>query len=130
MTRFSANLGFLWSGRPLVDAIHAAHDAGFDAVECHWPYDHDPAEVKAALDATGLAMLGLNTLRGDVDSGDNGLTALPGRRDEARMAIDGLVQEIAAAHVRQRTQRDGDGEEGDDLGAYKEEFAWKQPSLD
>ena len=23
-----------------------------------------------------------------------------------------------------------DGEEGDDLGAYKEEFAWKQPSLD
>ena len=91
MTRFSANLGFLWSGRPLVDAIHAAHDAGFDAVECHWPYDHDPAEVKAALDANGLAMLGLNTLRGDVASGDNGLTALPGRRDEARMAIDQAI---------------------------------------
>ena len=50
MTRFSANLGFLWTDRSLVDAIHAAHDAGFDAVECHWPYDYDPAEVKAALD--------------------------------------------------------------------------------
>ena len=41
MTRFSANLGFLWNDRPLADAIHAAEAAGFDAVECHWPYDQD-----------------------------------------------------------------------------------------
>jgi hydroxypyruvate isomerase len=91
MTKFSANLGFLWSDRPLVDAIHAAHAAGFDAVECHWPYDHDPAAVKAALGATGLGMLGLNTLRGDLDAGDNGLAALPGRQDEARAAIDRAI---------------------------------------
>ena len=37
--RFSANLGFLYTDRPLTEAIHAAHAAGFDAVECHWPYD-------------------------------------------------------------------------------------------
>ncbi|MEC8642848.1 MAG: TIM barrel protein [Pseudomonadota bacterium] len=91
MTQFSANLGFLWSDRSLVDAIHAAHDAGFDAVECHWPYEHDPADVKAALDDTGLPMLGLNTPRGDVAAGDNGLAALSGRRDEARAAIDRAI---------------------------------------
>jgi hydroxypyruvate isomerase len=91
MTRFSANLGFLWADLPIVDAIHAAHATGFDAVECHWPYDHDPADVKAALDETGLAMLGLNTLRGDVAGGDNGLAALPGREDEARVAIDRAI---------------------------------------
>ena len=37
--KFSANLGFLWADRPLPDAIHTAKAAGYDAVECHWPYD-------------------------------------------------------------------------------------------
>ncbi|WP_299861903.1 TIM barrel protein [uncultured Roseobacter sp.] len=88
MTRFSANLGFLWNDRPLPDAIRAAKSAGFDAVECHWPYDIPAAEVAAALSETGLSMLGLNTRRGDVAAGDNGLSALVGRENEAREAID------------------------------------------
>lgn len=88
MTRFSANLGFLWTDRALPDAIRAAHAAGFDAVECHWPYDTATGDVAAALAETGLAMLGLNTRRGDVAQGENGLAALPSRVDEARAAID------------------------------------------
>ena len=87
MTRFSANLGFLWNDQPLADAIHAAKAAGFDAVECHWPYDQDIDAVKAALQATGLSMLGLNTVRGNVAAGENGLAALVGREEEARAAI-------------------------------------------
>ncbi len=87
MTRFSANLGFLWNDRPLPDAIRAAKAAGFDAVECHWPYDVPAQDVKTALDETGLAMLGLNTSRGDVAGGENGLCALVGREDEAAAAI-------------------------------------------
>ena len=86
--RFSANLGFLWADRPLPNAIRAAKAAGFDAVECHWPYAHDPHDVKAALDETGLEMLGLNISRGDVAAGENGLAALPNREAEARAAID------------------------------------------
>ena len=88
MATFSANLGFLWADRPLPDAIRAAKAAGFAAVECHWPYDTPAAEVKAALTETGLAMISLNTRRGDVAKGDNGLTALHDRRLEARAAID------------------------------------------
>ena len=86
--KFSANLGFLWADRPLPDAIRAAKAAGFDAVECHWPYDIPAEETRLVLDETGLAMLGLNTRRGDVEAGDNGLSALCHRRDEARAAID------------------------------------------
>lgn len=89
--KFSANLGFLWADRPLTDAIHAAHAAGFDAVELHWPYDTPAEDVKAALDATGLPLLGLNTRRGDVAGGENGLAALPGREAEARAAIDEAI---------------------------------------
>lgn len=86
--KFSANLGFLWAELALPRAIEAAAAAGFDAVECHWPYDTPPADVKAALDRTGLPMMGLNTRRGDVAAGDTGLAALPGREAQARAAID------------------------------------------
>ncbi len=102
--KFSANLGFLWSGRPLVDRIRAAKEAGFDAVECHWPYDVTARDVRAALDETGLEMLGLNTRRGNTEVGENGLSALPGREVEARSAIDealayARMTRTAAIHV-------------------------------
>ena len=94
--KFSANLGFLWADRPLPDAIRAAKMAGFDAVECHWPYDVPAAETKAALVETGLSMLGLNTRRGNVSIGENGLAALPGRQADARSAIDEALAYAAA----------------------------------
>lgn len=94
--RFSANLGFLWTDRLLPDAVRAAAAAGFDGVECHWPYDVPAEDVAAALDETGLQMLGLNTVRGDVAGGENGLSALPGREAEARAAIDQAVAYASA----------------------------------
>lgn len=100
--RFSANLGFLWADRPLPDAIRAAKAAGFDAVECHWPFDVSAAVTKAALEETGLSMLGLNTRRGDIAIGENGLAALPGRQTDARRAIDealAYAREISASAV-------------------------------
>lgn len=102
--KFSANLGFLWSELSLPEAIHAAKAAGFDAVECHWPYDTPPDEVASALAGTGLSMLGLNTRRGDVGAGENGLAALPDRADEARAAIDEAIAyaraiDAACVHV-------------------------------
>lgn len=95
--KFSANLGFLWTDRSLPDAIRAAHAAGFDAVECHWPYENNPDDVLAALQETRLPMLGLNTVRGDLSAGENGLSALPTRESDARAAIE---QSIAyASHI-------------------------------
>jgi hydroxypyruvate isomerase len=91
MTKFSANLGFLWSDLALPDAIHAAKAAGFDAVECHWPYDVPAGDVLSALQATSMEMLGLNTRRGNPDQGDNGLSSLPDRVQEARATIDEAV---------------------------------------
>ena len=91
MTCFSANLGFLWNDLPLPDAIRAASMAGFDAVECHWPYDVLAEDVAAALAETGLPMMGLNTRRGDLDAGENGVAALPGREDDARAFIDEAI---------------------------------------
>lgn len=102
MMQFSANLGFLWNDLPLPDAIHRAKAAGFAAVELHWPYATPAAEVKAALEATGLPCLGLNTQRGDVAGGDNGCAAIPGREAEAQVYIDealAYAAEIGAPNV-------------------------------
>lgn len=98
--KISANIGFLYADLPLVDRIYAAKRDGFDAVECHFPYDTDPEAVRAALDETGFDMLGLNTVPGDVAGGDFGLAALTGREDEAREAIVQAVDYAVAIGAR------------------------------
>lgn len=98
--QYSANLGFLFTELPLPQAIHAAKDAGFDAVECHFPYDVPASEVAKALQDTGLTMLGLNTWPGDKAAGDFGLAALTGREDEARAAIQQAVDYAVATGTK------------------------------
>jgi hydroxypyruvate isomerase len=98
--KFSANLGFLWNELDLPVAIHAAKSAGFSAVECHWPYDVSALDVNKALQETGLEMLGLNTRRGNPDKGDNGLSAIPERIEEARVAIDEAVSYAAEINAK------------------------------
>lgn len=94
--KLSANLGFLWTELALPDAIRAAATAGFDAVECHFPYDVDPIEVRGALDETGLPMVGLNTRTGVPGEAEAGLAAIPGRQDDARALIDQAVTYASA----------------------------------
>ena len=96
MPRFSANLGFLWTELSLTDAIRRAKAAGFEAVEAHWPYATPPEDVAAALAETGMPLVGINTVRGDVDAGENGLAAVPGREKDARAAI---LQAVDYAHA-------------------------------
>jgi hydroxypyruvate isomerase len=87
MTRLSANLGFMWTDLPLLERIAAAARAGFKAVELHYPYAHDPADVRAACAAAGLKLLGINTPVGPGDD-RGGLQAVPGREREALANID------------------------------------------
>jgi hydroxypyruvate isomerase len=100
MSRFSANLGFLWSELPLVARIHAAKRANFSAVECHWPYDTRAADVKEALQETGLEMLALNTEPGNLPTGEFGLAAIPGKQTAARAGIDKALYYATAIGAR------------------------------
>ena len=77
MARLSANLGMLWPDRPLIERVTAAAQAGFKAVELHWPWDTPARTLGAACRDRGLALLSLNTPLGA--PGDFGLAALPGR---------------------------------------------------
>ena len=97
MLRLSANLGFLWPDRPLLDRIDAAAAAGFRAVELHWPYDVPAERVRTRCDARGVALLGINTARGDVAAGENGLGALAGREGEFQAAVDQALDYLRRA---------------------------------
>ena len=79
MPAFTANIAFLFADRPFLERIDAASAAGFDKVECHFPYDVPIETLKRRLDGAGMRMTGLNTAPGDVAAGDWGLAGLPGR---------------------------------------------------
>ena len=61
MPRFAANLGYLFTERPLLERIDAAAAAGFKAIELQFPYDVPASAVKAAIERNKLTILGLNT---------------------------------------------------------------------
>jgi 2-dehydrotetronate isomerase len=78
--RLSANLGFLWIDKPLLERIELAARAGFRAVEMHWPYDTPALAVRRACEKYGLTLLSINTPQGDTSKGDAGLAAQLGRQ--------------------------------------------------
>jgi hydroxypyruvate isomerase len=86
MPRFSANLGFLFADLPHTERVAAAGEAGFPAVEMHWPYEVPAAEMKAALGRAGVTMLGLNTPTGN--PGEFGLGAVHGREKDFAAAVE------------------------------------------
>ena len=67
MYKFSANLGLLWTEMSQIDAIYKAKDKGFDAVEFQFPYQYDSREIKKALDDVNLPVMGINTIKGNIE---------------------------------------------------------------
>lgn len=79
MPRLAANLSFLFTERPLIERIGAAAAAGFRGAEILFPYQCEPADLKAAYREAGIEPVLFNTPAGDWDSGERGFAALPGR---------------------------------------------------
>src|SRR5271154_2056420 len=92
MPRFAANLGHLFTERPLIERFGAAAACGFTAVELQFPYDTAPAAVKAELARHGLTQLGVNTPQGP----EFGLAALPGRERDFAAAFKRALDYVVA----------------------------------
>ncbi len=87
MPRFAANISTMFTECPLIDRVQAAADAGFEAVECQFPYEIAPQDMKAKLDSVGIPLVLINTPPGDFEAGERGLAALPGREADFRQAL-------------------------------------------
>lgn len=97
--RYAINLSILFTEVPFLERPRAAADAGFDAVECWWPWaTATPSQEEidafvAAIEDAGVQLIGLNFFAGDMPGGDRGLFAWPERAAEIRTNIP-VVAEI------------------------------------
>lgn len=86
MTRFTANVGFLFTELPFLDRFDAVRRAGFDAVEFAWPTVPLP-DLRAAIAECGLGVGQMNMDAGDLDAGDRGWASHPDAVDRWRDAF-------------------------------------------
>ena len=87
MPRFSANISTLFREVPFIERIGLAATAGFDAIEIQFPYDQDPAVLRAELEAQNLPLVLMNFPVGDLMNGGEGLAAIPGCEAEFEQAL-------------------------------------------
>lgn len=87
MPRFAANLTMMFNEHAFLDRFQAAADAGFEAVEFLFPYDH-PAELLAEkLQRAGLSQALFNMPPGNWHAGERGLAAVAGREEAFRASV-------------------------------------------
>lgn len=96
MPRLSANISMLFTEVPLLERIGLARDHGFDAVECWFPYDHQPSEIRRALETNRMQMLGINTPPGDPAQGEFGFAALQGREADFEQSFNKALEYCVA----------------------------------
>ena len=102
MPRFAANLSLMYPEHAFLDRFEAAARDGFRAVECLFPYELPPQELKARLAGNGLQQVLFNVPPGDAALGERGLACLPGREAAFREGIEralALAGEIGCPRV-------------------------------
>lgn len=96
MPRFAANLSFLFTERPFFERFAAARNAGFAAVEFHFPYEHERAALAEVVMTSGLEVVLFNLPPGDWSAGERGIACHPRRIAEFQ---DGVGQAIEYARL-------------------------------
>jgi hydroxypyruvate isomerase len=91
MPRFAANISTLYPEHPLLDRIGAAARDGFAAIEVQSPYGEGASELRRALDDARTTLVLMNAPQGDMDAGERGLAALPGREADFEASIAAAV---------------------------------------
>lgn len=101
MPRFAANLTTLFTELPMQERFGAAAEAGFAAVEMQFPYAWSAADLRARLDAHGLAMVLHNLPAGDWAAGERGIACHPDRVGEFRAGVAQAIEYARQLGVRQ-----------------------------
>jgi 2-dehydrotetronate isomerase len=92
MPRFAANISTMFTDRPFAERIQAAAAAGFQAIECQFPYEVAAGELRQRLADAGVELILLNTPPGDFAAGERGLAGLPGREVDFRAALERALE--------------------------------------
>ncbi len=88
MPKFAANVSMLFTELPFLQRFAAAAAAGFKGVEFLFPYAFPADAIAEQLQKHGLKQVLFNGPPGDLEAGERGLAAIPGRENEFRESID------------------------------------------
>lgn len=88
MLKFSSNITFQYREVPIVERFAAAKSDGFDAVEFLAPEGASIGELVNASNSAGVTVVLFNAPMGDFMNGGLGLSAVPGREQQFREAVD------------------------------------------
>ncbi|HYH92879.1 MAG TPA: TIM barrel protein [Candidatus Saccharimonadales bacterium] len=95
MSRFAANVGFLYADRPIEERPAAARADGFEAIESAWPIVVPERFASMVRDA-GVRVALLNMAAGDLAAGERGYPNDPARIDRWRADLEDALRLAAA----------------------------------
>jgi hydroxypyruvate isomerase len=101
MLRVAANISMLFTDAPFLDRVERAARAGFEAVECQFPYEVSAGELRLRLDDHGLALVLHNLPPGDWTRGERGIACHPDRIDEFESGVQLAIEYASALGCRQ-----------------------------
>ncbi|WBA10509.1 2-oxo-tetronate isomerase [Salinivibrio kushneri] len=87
MPTFSANISMLFQEYPFQARFEKARSAGFDFVECMFPYQETKASLEKRLDENQLSMAMFNAPPGIWEMGERGLAAIEQYRNRFKESI-------------------------------------------
>ncbi|MBK9521862.1 MAG: hydroxypyruvate isomerase [Rhodocyclaceae bacterium] len=99
MLRFSANISFLFSELPFLERFAAAREAGFGAVEFHFPYQFDRNALAEAVFTSELEVILFNLPAGTPEEwakGGRGIACDPDRVAEFKMGVETAIAYASA----------------------------------
>ena len=131
MPRFAANLTMMFTEWPFLDRFAAAADAGFDAVEFLFPYDHPAEDIGKRLRQHGLTQALFNLPPGNWDAGEKGFAALPDRFEDLRRGVEAALPYANATGVTRLHLMAGiaDRHDAAAVSAFYRSVAWTAERL-
>jgi hydroxypyruvate isomerase len=101
MPKFAANLTMLFNEVDFPDRFAAARRAGFDGVECQFPYAWDRHELAERLERNELTQVLLNLPAGDWTAGERGIACHPNRIGEFQDGVGRAIEYAQALRCKQ-----------------------------
>lgn len=131
MPRFAANLSMMFNEWPFLDRFAAAAEAGFEAVEFLFPYEHRPDAIAERLAQNDLTQVLFNLPPGDWAAGERGLASLPGRFDELQAGVETALSYAEATGVKRLHLMSGIAARDDKeaVEAYRRAIIWTAGKL-
>src|SRR4051794_14246345 len=115
MPRFAANLSMMFNEWEFLDRFAAAADAGFDAVEFLFPYEHSAEAIGLRLKQNGLTQALFNLHPGDWAAGERGIASVSGRETEFREGVERAKEYVAATGVKRVHMMSGHNDPADSV---------------